>query len=65
MRIFLLIIGILSLVFGVKFVFDARPIAKKYFGFGDKNEATFGLKVFGFLLMVIGGITIYYIYYIY
>ena len=62
MRIFLLIIGILSLVFGVKFVYDARPIVKKYFGFGDKNEAALGLKILGFLLIIIGGTIIYFIY---
>ena len=62
MRIFLLIIGILSLVFGVKFIYDARPIVKKYFGFGDKNEAALGLKILGFLLTIIGGIIIYFIY---
>lgn len=62
MRIFLLIIGILSLVFGVKFIYDARPIVKKYFGFGDKNEAALGLKIFGFILVLIGGLIMYFIY---
>lgn len=62
MKILLLIIGILSLIFGVKFIYDARPIVKKYFSFGDKNEATLGLKIFGFLLVVIGGIIMYFLY---
>lgn len=62
MRVFLLFIGIVSLVSGVKFIYDARPIVKKYFSFGDKNEATLGLKVFGFLLSIIGGTIIYFIY---
>lgn len=61
MRVFLLCIGTISLVIGIKFIFDARPIVKKYFSFGDKNEATIGLKVFGFLLSIIGGIIIGYI----
>lgn len=61
MRVFLLCIGTISLVIGIKFIFDARPIVKKYFSFGDKNEATIGLKVFGFILSIIGGIIIGYI----
>ena len=60
LKVLLLTIGILSLVCGVKFIYDARPIVKKYFSFGDKNEATLGLKMFGFLLMIIGGIIIFY-----
>lgn len=62
MREFLLLIGIIALVLGVKFIYDARPIVKKYFGFGDKNEATLGLKMFGFLLSIVGEILIYFIY---
>ena len=60
MKIILLIIGTLSLVCGVKFIYDARPIVKKYFSFGDKNEATLGLKMFGFIMLIIGGLLIYY-----
>ena len=60
MKIILLIIGTLSLVCGVKFIYDARPIVKKYFSFGDKNEATLGLKILGFLLLIIGGIIMYF-----
>lgn len=60
MKIFLLFIGVISAVIGVKLVYDARPIVKKYFSFGDKNEATLGLKMFGFILLIIGGLLIYY-----
>ena len=62
MKILLLFIGIVSLVCGVKFIYDARPIVKKYFSFGDKNEATSGLKIFGFLLTIIGAIIIYFVF---
>ena len=62
LKTLLLIIGILSLVFGVKFIYDSLPIVKKYFSFGDKNEAELGLKMFGFLLMVIGAIIMYFVY---
>lgn len=59
---FLLFLGIISIIFGIKFIYDARPIVKKYFSMGDKNEATFGLKILGFLLTIIGGIVIYFVY---
>ena len=62
LKIFLLVISTISLVCGVKFIFDARPIVKKYFGFGDKNEATLGLKLFGFILMILGAILFYFNY---
>ncbi|MGN1299265.1 MAG: hypothetical protein ACI4UE_04715 [Candidatus Scatovivens sp.] len=60
MREFLLFIAILLLIIGVKFIFDARPIVKKYFAFGQENDATLGLKLFGFLFMVIGTIIMYF-----
>lgn len=62
MRIFLLLIAVIALVCGVKFIYDARPIVKKYFSLGDKNEAALGLKILGFILTVIGGALIYFIY---
>ena len=62
MRVFLLLIGMISLLCGVKFIYDARPIVKKYFSFGDKNEATVGLKILGFLLSIIGGTIMYFIF---
>ena len=60
MRIFLLFIGIVSAMIGIKFIYDARPIVKGFFSFGDKNDATLGLKLFGFLLVIIGGILLYF-----
>ena len=62
MKIILLIIGIISLVCGVKFIYDARPIVKKYFSLGDKNEATLGLKILGGILTILGGCLIYFMY---
>lgn len=62
LRVFLLFIGMLAIVSGVKFIYDARPIVKKYFSFGDKNEAALGLKMLGFLLLILGGCLIYFMY---
>ena len=60
MRTFLLIISVILLVIGVKFIFDARPIVKKYFSFGQENDATLGLKLFGFMFLVIGALIFYF-----
>jgi len=57
MRI-LSIIGIVLIMCGVILIYDARPITKKIFGFGDQNEATLGLKLLGFGICVIGGLLI-------
>ena len=53
------IIGIILLMIGVILIYDARPITKKMFGFGDQNEATMGLKIVGFLFSIIGMIMLY------
>ena len=47
-------LGTVIALFGVVLIFDARPITKQVFGFGDQNEATKGLKILGFILSVIG-----------
>ena len=44
---------------GVILIFDARPITKKMFGFGDQNDATLGLKLIGFVISLIGTIMVY------
>ncbi len=60
MNRFLLAIGVIALVIGVKMIYDARPIVKMYFSFGDENEAVLGLKILGFILAIMGGILIYF-----
>lgn len=62
MRIFLLCIAVVALISGVKFIYDARPIVKRYFGIGDKNEASLALKIAGFILTAIGVVIIYFVY---
>lgn len=54
MQVFKLFIGIVSLVIGIKLIYDARPIAKAYFSFNDKNIAVGALKVLGFIMVIIG-----------
>lgn len=56
-RIFMLII----ILCGVILIYDARILTKRFFGFGDQNEGSAGLKVLGFILLLIGGITLYFL----
>ncbi len=55
-----LIIGLILSVIGVIFIYDARSIATKLFSFGDKNEASAGLKILGFVMAMIGALVIYF-----
>lgn len=50
------IIGTVILMCGVILIYDARPITKKVFSFGDRNEGVRGMKIVGFILTVIGGL---------
>ena len=59
-KIILEILGILLAVVGVILIYDARPITKKFFSFGDQNEATSGLKIFGYIISIIGAFLVYF-----
>ena len=58
LKIILKIIGVLIILAGVILVYDSRLITKKFFGFGDQNEATIGMKLIGFIIAIIGAIVI-------
>ena len=45
LQLILKLIGVVILLVGVIFIYDARIITKKLFDFGDQNEATSGLKI--------------------
>ena len=55
-----LIALILALV-GVVMIYDARIITKKLFGFGDQNQAAWGMKILGFIIAMIGSLIIYFL----
>lgn len=56
MDIFLKVFGAVLVLVGIILVYDARPITKKFFGFGDQNEGSLGLKMFGAIFSIVGGI---------
>ena len=57
--IFLKILSLILILVGVTFIFDARILTKNWFGFGDQNEATTGMKILGFIFAIIGGFILY------
>lgn len=60
MKIFLLTLGAILVTFGIILIYDARIVTKRFFGFGDQNEAAIGLKMFGFIFAVIGGLLVFF-----
>ena len=55
------LIGVIIVLLGVILIYDARILSKKFFGFGDQNEASNGLKILGFIIAVVGGLIVYFI----
>jgi len=60
LQIILRIIGLLFLMVGVITVYDARILTRKWFGFGDQNEASLGFKLLGFIICMIGAFIMYF-----
>ena len=52
---------IILILFGITLIYDARVITKKFFGFGDQNEGSAGLKIIGFIIAIFGGIVMYFL----
>lgn len=59
LQIIVKLIGVIIILVGVVFIYDARILTKKLFGFGDQNEATSGFKILGAMLSIVGGLIIY------
>ncbi len=55
------IVMLLIILCGIIMIYDARILSKKFFGFGDQNESSAGLKILGFILFIIGNIVIYFL----
>ncbi len=53
-------IALIMAVAGVIIVYDARILTRKLFGFGDQNQAAWGLKILGFIIAIIGALIIYF-----
>jgi len=55
-QIIVKIISSIIVLIGVIMIFDARVLTKKWFSFGDQNEATSGFKILGFIISIIGAL---------
>ena len=53
------IIALTLILIGIVFIYDARILTKRFFGFGDQNEGAAGLKFLGFIFAIIGGIILF------
>ncbi len=60
MEIIINCIAFIMALLGVVMIYDARIITKKMFGFGDQNQAAWGLKILGFIIAIIGALIIYF-----
>ena len=59
-QIILKLIGLILALAGVVMIYDARILTNKWFGFGDINDASSGLKILGFVICIIGAIIFYF-----
>ena len=58
MQTFMLFIGMVTLVIGVKLIYDARLIVNKYFSVNDKNRAVLFLKICGTFCAILGALLV-------
>ena len=59
MKLLLLSLGAFLVTFGIILIYDARIVTRKFFSFGDQNEAAIGLKMFGFIFFFLGGLLVF------
>lgn len=59
-QIILKLIASIIMIIGVILIYDSRIITKRFFGFGDQNEGTTGLKIIGFIVVLVGGVIFYF-----
>lgn len=59
-QVIIKLVGILMVLLGIVLIYDARIITKRFFGFGDQNDASSGLKILGFMIAIVGGLIIYF-----
>lgn len=59
-QIIVKLIGLIIVLIGIILIYDARIITKKFFGFGDQNDASSGLKILGFIIAIVGGLIVYF-----
>ena len=59
-QVILLLIGAVMATMGTVMIYDARIITKRFFSFGDQNDASLGLKIIGFLIAIGGALLVFF-----
>ena len=60
-QIIITINGLVLILIGVICIYDARIITKRFFGIGDQNEGSNGVKILGFIVAIVGALIIYFL----
>ena len=59
-QVILLVIGVVMATIGTVMIYDARILTKRFFSFGDQNDASLGLKILGFLIAIGGALLVFF-----
>ena len=59
-QVIIKLIAVVLMLLGVILIYDSRIITKRFFGFGDQNEGTAGLKIIGFIVVIVGAVIFYF-----
>ena len=57
-QVILLVVGVVMATIGTVMIYDARILTKRFFSFGDQNDASLGLKILGFLIAIGGALLV-------
>ena len=60
LQVILLVVGAIMATIGTVMIYDARILTKRFFSFGDQNDASLGLKILGFIIAIVGALIIYF-----
>ena len=60
LQIILLVVGAIMATIGTVMIYDARILTKRFFSFGDQNDASLGLKILGFLIAIGGASLVFF-----
>lgn len=59
-QVILLVVGVVMSTIGTVMIYDARILTKRFFSFGDQNDASLGLKILGFLIAIGGALLVFF-----
>ena len=59
-QVILLVVGVAMATIGTVMIYDARILTKRFFSFGDQNDASLGLKILGFLIAIGGALLVFF-----